>query len=333
MKSRGGYLIAHRAVMSHLVQQNNFGFEIEIQKQRIGDQWKLFKNPQTGISFLFQDFGYRDVLGQAFGVYQHYSQPLIASEKDWLDLKFGSGLAIINRKYDAIDNPKNNAISSYLNAMVDIQLSWEHHFGKWHLGAGIGITHYSNAAIVRPNLGLNTPYLDLTVGYNLGERLRSKKLEKEEVAEYDPLKTTIGLSLIGSVKQNKAGANLPKPYGIVGLRPYVSFGLGPRMKWDSGLDITYNEANRHIDDGPTPSAGSNLQAGVFVGPVFRMNRTEVYIHFGAYFLNQLNVAGWIYNRIGYRYLFSSKWYGLVNIKAHFGKADYIELGIGYRLWD
>ncbi|MCG8578118.1 MAG: acyloxyacyl hydrolase [Flavobacteriales bacterium] len=335
LKSRGGYLIAHRAIMSHLIQNNNYGFELEFSKQRKEQEsWKDLRMPVSGLSILFQDFGYRSVLGQTIGVFQHYSQPLVASPKyGFLDLRFGSGVAYISKKYDPLNNPKNNAIGSHINAVIDVQLAYKKHLGPIHLGMGIGITHFSNAALLQPNLGLNTPYLDFTIGYNFDEREVPLKESIAPEVKKEKLNSTFAFTGIGSSRQNLAGQNLPKSYPVIALQGYYSFALGNKWKWDVGTDLIYNESNRYFfpDEGFT--SAETIQWGLFTGSTVRLHKTEIFINVGYYLLNKINHSGNVYNRIGYRYLFNKYLYGLVGIKAHFGKADYIEFGIGVRFLD
>jgi len=133
LKSKVGFLIAHRAKMEHLPQKNNVGFELAFaQQDNSHTQWdQSYKHPQRGFSVMFQDFGNKDVLGQGYSLFAHTSFPIIQKQGfGFLDFRLGTGFAYVTKRYDVDLNPKNNAIGSHLNGFVNLQFNYNKHF-KW----------------------------------------------------------------------------------------------------------------------------------------------------------------------------------------------------------
>jgi len=54
------------------------------------------------------------------------------------------------------------------------------------------------------------------------------------------------------------------------------------------------------------------------------------IQLGAYLYNKYQISE-VYQVIGLRYRFLPHWIAGLQLKAHLGKADYIQYGIGYKL--
>ena len=61
-----------------------------------------------------------------------------------------------------------------------------------------------------------------------------------------------------------------------------------------------------------------------------IGKAKIVFGMGYYLIDKINPLGRIYNRIGYRYFFKDNLFGLFNIRASFGKADFFEFGIGYK---
>jgi hypothetical protein len=72
------------------------------------------------------------------------------------------------------------------------------------------------------------------------------------------------------------------------------------------------------------------QFGVYAGMSFSYFNSQIVFGLGYYLRDKINPLGRIYNRVGYRYYFNEKWFGLFNIRANFGRADFFEFGVGYK---
>ena len=128
--------------------------------------------PEVSMKVGYQDFNLQEVLGEAF-----YCMPelrIYPLKEDFSFqpvISFATGLAYINRKYDFSDNPTNNAISSSLDNVTAFGLGVEYKASLPHrLYTGIRLTHFSNANVKQPNLGVNLLVAELGYAYQFREK-------------------------------------------------------------------------------------------------------------------------------------------------------------------
>jgi len=328
-----GALIAHRQTMKHLVQKRTNAFELEFSKQDTTDSFwsKRFRHPSKGFSFVFQDYGNREVLGTSFSFFRFKKFPIIQSEKfGFLDFKLGNGISYISKKYDKNENIKNVAIGSHINGLVSFQLNWVKHFNRFYLGTGLEFTHISNASIKTPNQGLNTLTALLTAGFNLQPRKVFHSKSFNDTSNFVRKTDSWLFHVFVGIKQNLPGHLESRNFGVLNLQGLYRLRVSSIWDAEFGIDLTYNEANRwlsEIDPLPVPQA---FQIGAYSGLSLSLYNTQIYFGLGAYGLNPVNPAGWVYNRAGIRVLTNENWNVAIGIRAHVGIADYLEWGLGYR---
>lgn len=335
LKPKAGALLVHRQTMTHLVEDRNFAYELEFSRQNnSGDLWsKAFRNPSSGLSLVYHDYGNTEVLGTSFSIYRFTKFPIYQSEKwGFFDFKLGNGISYISKKYDEFNNKKNIAIGSHINGFVDLELAYSKHYNHFFFGGGVNFSHISNASLKAPNLGLNTLTAFVTAGYNI---------EPREVYDGGPFPVdSIGalrkfskwhFHFIFGLKQNLPDHLAARNFGVAALQALYRKQLSPIWDAEFGADLVYNEANRwFFEVSPAPIYEGFLLGG-YAGASLSLYKTQVYFGLGAYALNLINTAGWVYNRVGLRFLGKGPWNFLIGIKAHVGRADYLEWGVGYRL--
>ncbi|MBI3133124.1 MAG: acyloxyacyl hydrolase [Bacteroidetes bacterium] len=320
--------------MSHLVKDRNTAFELEFSQQdnRHNATADNYRFPSRGFSLQYQDYGYKEVLGSSYTVFQFTKFNLIQTKKfGFLDFRIGSGVAFITKEYEVVTNPKNNAIGSKWNAFVNFQLVYSKTWNNFLFGAGLEMSHYSNAAITMPNLGLNTPLCFVKAGYQLGQR---KVYTTNTDVFIDILPRVVSrfqVNVIGSVKQNLPGYNLSKYLPVIATQVLYRKYLNYKWDFEAGVDVIYCEANRRKYDDKSFTMGETIQVGIYAGAAANFYKSQIFFGLAGYVYNKINPAGWVYNRIGYRYNFNDHWNALVAIKANIGIADYLEMGVGYRL--
>lgn len=322
--------------MAHLPQKNVQGIELNFsQHDHSNTTWtNIYKGAVRGLSFKFQDFGNPDQLGQGFTLFGHTSFPLIQGPKfGFLDFRIGTGMAYLTRKFDTETNPKNNAIGSNINGFVNLLFNYNKHFRWWHIGLGIEFSHYSSSAMKVPNLGLNIPSLNFNAGFNLEERVAFEAGDGKEDSNYEDVMTdAIYVIAFLSAKQNVIKQHEPKTRPVMALQGLYDLKIGKRWKLNTALDIIYNDANRHYYDTSTYTIGETIQFGAFVGASIHFYKAEFATGMGVYFWSPVRPFGMFYHRLGFRYHFTNNLVGTIGIKSHFAIADYLEIGIGYRLW-
>ena len=308
-------ITAHRPTMEHLPKNRSSILELTFQKQDISNsKWSnAYKFPSRGYSIAFQDYGNKEVLGQAISIYRFTKFSLLQNEKiGFIDFKLGNGISFITEKYDPVGNTKNTAIGTHLNGFINC-----------HIGIGFDFTHQSNSAIKAPNLGINTYSGMITLGYDLKKRVRfNSSIPKPEDAK---MRDTPNweVHFFAGIKQNLPNFKVSRTFGVMALQGLYKKQLS--FKWD-----LYSEANRWFYSTTATQFTDALQFGGYVGLAANIYKTQIYFGVGAYAFNPVDAAGWIYNRIGGRYLINDNWNMMVGIKAHLGIADYLEMGVGYR---
>ena len=342
LRAKGGFLIAHRANMAHLPGKNTKAYELEFTKQdTTHNGWNdVYKNPLKGLSIQYQDMGNREVIGVGFSIFAHTTFPLIQRPKfGFLDFRMGTGMGFLTKRYHPEINPKNNAIGSYMNGFVNLGFHWHKYFEHWHIGMSLDFNHYSNSSMVVPNLGLNVPSLGVSIGYDINSRYlyswdKQKAIECSVQNEDYNIRMAqhLRIFVIGSAKQAVPIALEPRSRPVVGISALYSIKTGRRWKVDFGLDAIYNRSNAFRHDTLSHSFGRTVQFGAYVGSSIHYNKAEFALGLGVYFYSPVHPYGYIYNRLGFRYHFTEKLSGIIGIKAHLAIADYLEIGIGYKLW-
>ena len=330
-----GSLLAHRETMVHLVQDRTNVFELEFSRQDTskGVWSKIFKYPSVGLSLAYQDYGNKDVLGTSFTVFRFTKFPIYQSEKwGFVDFRLGSGVSYITKKYNQFNNIKNIAIGSHVNGYINLQFAWSKHFKYFILGAGVDFAHISNASLKAPNQGLNTLTTFASIGYNIENRrvYDQAKFSKDSIAKVRKFSKWHFHFNFG-LKQNLPDHLDSRNFGIAAVQGLYRKQLSAIWDAEFGVDLTYNEANRWFYEiSPVPIYEAFLLGG-YAGMALSVYNTQVYFGLGIYALNLINPAGWVYDRVGIRFLANDNWNFAIGIKAHIGVADYLEWGIGYRL--
>ena len=90
-----------------------------------------------------------------------------------------------------------------------------------------------------------------------------------------------------------------------------------------------NQSLKESDMQNEISQSDIFQAGIYAGYVLPFDRLHFVFGLGGYIKNKLMPNDPIYNRIGLRYLFRNRIQAHFVLKAHYARADYFELGIGY----
>jgi hypothetical protein len=327
IRPKYGFLLPHRAIMTHLVQGHAPAIEIAYIKQTSGHQeWaSKYALPRYGLSAFFSDFGNPEVLGTGFGSFGFIEIPMLRRSSWMLGGKLTAGLSYITKTFDQQQNPKNNAIGSHLNSLVIAGLVINKQFRQSEVSLGIDMTHMSNGATVLPNLGLNIPYL--SVGYT--RYLKALEFHSIDTtkADYQFEKNRFYSSLNLSSKQiyPTGGRN----YFVGSVFTFFHHQFTRKAAIDVGVDIIFNAS--HKDEADFEATFSDVtQVGFFAGYVLPVNAFEYVLGMGYYMRNPINPDGPLYHRFGFRYKVNERIKLNLSIKSHWGKADYFEYGIVYR---
>jgi len=191
---------------------------------------------------------------------------------------------------------------------------------------GIRLTHFSNAAYQKPNLGYNVPSVFLRVKWTAreGNRITSES-DFEESSPYL-------LSIYGGfgVKENfppKSGKRM-----TYSLSNMLEKRISLKSSLAVGMDIFYNGGIEDPDAELNQSTPANkkILLGAFGGYTFHLHKFRILLQAGLYLHDKYKRNGSLYNRFGLRYKITEKLEAGLHLKTHLTVADHFELGFGYR---
>ena len=279
-------------------------------------------NIRKGISFLFIRAGEKNVVGNAFALAYVLRYPLINKALFYLETR--TGITYSSCTYTK-DNYFFNAIGTHLNALIDVALIKHFSFSKWQPFVHLSWNHYSNGALRMPNLGINVPVFGLGLSYQFASSKPDSLIHYEK-----PYKPGIDVLILGGIKQKK----IEGP-----VSPVVTFSFNKLFKeqkssyWLGGFDLIYDKSiqdNLVLLHDTILSASTNVKIGYHMGWVYAVGKLEVDIEIGSYLKNVNFSKEMIFERLAYQYFFNNQFGLRLGLRAHFAKADVIEMGIVWR---
>jgi len=181
-----GKMLNHSTLLAPIIERRSVGGEIFISKQSYGKHhWNSFFNyPEYGISYSYLDLGSPNYAGIAHCIFPHINFRFFNYRNPFnIELKVGVGGAFVEKTYNAETNPLNHAFSTHFNAVLNGKLQGSLKISKnLSLFAGTGITHISNGAYKKPNLGVNilSFFVGLSHSYGKENTFISQKSEVNE---------------------------------------------------------------------------------------------------------------------------------------------------------
>jgi hypothetical protein len=324
-----GFLIAHRPLVTPLQQNKINGFESAVTSQTTGSKpWHhIYGFPEIGLSIALWDLGNPEMLGNSIAVIPYLDFPMTQGRKASLDLKVGWGAGYIQKGFDADNNYKNVAVGSHLNFALILQPHLKLNLSeRISFTGGISLTHYSNGSVATPNLGLNIA--SLTGGLSWRFREPASIQMKQLPVFKKNNRYTVFLAL--SSKQIYPADGPSYLAGTISLNR--SWQLTHKSAFGTGADLFYDHSiYRKMEDQNLKlnSSAEAFRGGVHGSYEMVISDLSVFICMGGYLYSKIN-DGLFYHRVGLRYQLNKKLFATANIKAHWGKADYIEWGIGTR---
>lgn len=324
-----GYLAAHRTGMKNLVKGHMKPLELTYLKLGNTEPWhSRFNSPYWGVSFFYSDFANPEELGWGIGLAPHLTFHFFKTQRYELNCRMGAGLGYVSKTFDRLENFKNIVIGSHVNLFILARLENRFHISdKLDLVGGIGMTHYSNAAFKMPNLGYNFASAYAGVSYLFGEYDNSPPPPPKDRS------TTMEYSVLlafGASENYPIGGDrfMAASLMATALKPF-----GKNGKAGIGHDIFYNSAILQHFERDSTNIGSKaniIQNGLTATYQLELNRLSLQGQFGVYLKTLFKNDGLFYHRVGAHVLITENLLLNITLKTHFAKADYLELGFGYR---
>lgn len=333
-----GNIYKHTNDITHLITGHPEGVLISVNRQTFGEkEWQQAYNyPDYGFSLQYQDFK-NSYLGEAYALGVHYNFYFLNRH---LQFRISQGIGYATHPYDKQDNFKNNAFGSKLMSSNLFLLNFkkENLVGRLGIQGGLMFTHFSNGRIKSPNSGINTYAANIGVNYDLGEKqpqyIRRDSVDNASFRE--PLRYS--LYLRSGVSESPITGSGQYPFYHIGLA--IDKRLGRKSALQLGADVFFSmylkEFIRYSSvaypDRPYLDPDTDYKrVGVFVGHELFINRLSVEAQLGYYVYKPFDYEIDMYQRLGAKYYVTKKLFAGIALKAHGGRAEAIEIGVGARI--
>jgi hypothetical protein len=305
----------------------NLEFKLKLSEKK---KWHtIYNSPEIGFGVSYIDFGNKEILGNAFGIYSQLKVNMFEIKRFSLQYELISGLAYMNKHYDLITNPDNLLIGSSINYYFGIKSEMQLRLSdRINLTGGFVLNHFSNGRLVMPNRGINTYSFMAGIKYKLNSEEHKSQPETCIVNEGLP-KNTVVFSQ-GLVSASK---NYDKDFYCASLAYNYNFINKEIIHIGAGLDVFYNGLVHYTAPGSEETVINETDAiysGLHGSFSVKTGRSEMLLNVGTTVLKKdkiNNVNHFI--RVGLRYFLRKNIIVSATLKAFDFRADFIEWGVGY----
>lgn len=325
------FVMNHSVNMAHLANQRPMGVEVDVMRRTFGKkQWEqVHRYPVIGYSFLYMHMDPAKPLGDSYSAIIYYGKKFLQRRSVYLSFRFGLGAAYIEKRFDRENNYQNNLISSRINYALNGRLFFHWDFTPhWSMNLGFGLMHYSNGAMKVPNLGINLPGVHAGISFTPQP---VKHFIKDAGMADSLVKKVVQLNLVlaGGLKQVYPTGG--PSYFASTISFYANKIVAHRSALNIGTDLFYDASGKVLD---TLQAGKSatryFKWGLTAGHEFLIHRISLLTQLGFYLYDPLKVNKLLYQRVGLKYRICPKAFISMSLKTHFGQADYVEWGLGYK---
>lgn len=332
-----GFMINHHLEMK-IFNAHFPSFEINLGKETYGrERWQaLYGYPFIGISYWYSQMGNSTFLGSANAVFPYVNYPIIRNTKHELNFRVGLGLAYLTKRFDRLENYKYIAIGSHVNAAINLQAEYRWRFDpRMNFAVGLALMHFSNGSTKTPNYGINTPSLNLAFAYRLSKEntyLNKKLIPSLYTFEFPGVKS-IDFSLGATAAYKDMGSEYGRTFMIYNFYGTVTKQFTYKSTAGIGLDVTYNESDYYFADlNSIPYESNSELLRIGIGPIYQLSMSKLSYIFGlGFYLKGKLVPETSYFRVGLQYQITKGLFANLTLRTHFGQADFVGIGLGYKM--
>lgn len=324
-----GFLYGHTDDAKNL-QAHTLGIELQFTRSKIENRtWtRGFKAPKVGWNLLYMNLGNPTLTGHAFGIGPNFETAFKINKTSDFSCRMGTGFAYLSRKFDRFENRRNMAIGSNINGIIQMLFLYNKNLPRTQITAGFGLTHFSNASVRVPNLGVNMPSLYFST------YIKSKTINRNSFIA-DTMEDHKYSIYISFARNERSLAN-PHQF-VIGHAAWLrQKRLTSVRSWHYGADI-FLDKTHHFANFPTESLKGlspeqMTELGVRAGYFWRISKVDLSTDVGIYLYKPSKNKAFTYQMIGIKYNLTERLFLQSSLKIHFGTADFFEWGIGYK-WD
>lgn len=352
---------AHYPAVEVSIYQNTYG----------KNEWEAVYNyPYIGVTLYHANFGINfehnaevgEALGSVFALYPFINYPLNPDENSQITFKLGVGLGFLTKPFDNLNNYHNFSIGSHLNAAVNLSFEYRQRITPRLMSvASFGLTHFSNGSTKLPNYGLNT----FSIAWGMAYYLRKPRvnLTPAQRPEYKPFefdhKHWFSVDLdygIGFKNVSQTlGGDSTHFYRVHELSTYLLAQFTQYSRAGVSLSAALDLSDQTLPDHFRDQNGLHIKKFNFntgqndIYDISTLQMTKINLGL-CYVMNMERLAfffevGWhlrynnftdfskgnVYQKVKCRYQVYDNVYAHLSLMTHFGRADYLCFGLGYRL--
>ncbi len=328
------YIWKHFSGMGDEVNNPARSYEINLGWKTSGELlWhQLYNRPSYGIGFFFCNLNNPKVYGEVRSGFLFMEFPFSERLSAQSKLKVSLGLAHFNRYYDPVSNPLNLNIGNSLNVHFNLNYSLFFRLSdRLLLAPGLSFTHFSNGAYKKPNRGFNLFDLNLTLRHitkaPAGRTMES--IVDEKKSSFIKKQKLFMVYSIGFMQRDVGDPT----YMARSLTLNHTLQTGPRGRWGIGIDLSYDDHSREIirERSDDYKYKEYFRLGVYASHDILFDRLSVLLNLGSYLYYGVSPDSKLFSRIGLRYSLGRSLHAQLALKAHRGRADHVQWGLGYSL--
>lgn len=295
-----------------------------------------YNYPVYGFGLYASSF-HKEEIGTPNALYGFVSIPIAphALPKWDFSYRIALGLASNFHPYNREKNPTNILLGSQRNVFIDLGFQANYILSnRFQLGAGFAFHHFSNGSIRQPNKGINLIPFTLSATYRPGGLHRVQQSREQIKNLHFEENSQVHIHYAAGIKEFEP--NDDKQYFKSTMGAYWSHSVGPKWRLGAGADLFYSHSGKDI--AIAGDQAGELSALLSGGPAFYIDHVltrALYISGNVGWYAHRNAFNGetkpVFLRIGVRYNVFHNTYAGVSIKAHMGKADFIEWTLGYTL--
>ncbi len=336
-KAYFGFLYAHHLELERY--NAHFpAFEINIHQLTYGKhEWeRAFNYPIIGVGFWYSGLGGSREVGSAFALMPYINFPLVKNKDFSFNFRFALGAGYLTNRFDPVSNYKNLAIGSHLNAAVNLMFEARYRINTYlTASAGVCLQHFSNGSLKEPNYGLNAP-----MG-SLGLAFKPARENKSITDRFYPPTEPFSAILTRSVEFNFGAAigykNMQQVFGenyfVYHIYENTFYQVSRKSKWGIGFDASYDPSHIDVLEKKGIPVDNHLQIirpGINAAYQLVLSKIGFIFNLGLYLGGAERSNGPLYEKLSFQYNFSRNFFANVMLKVHFGRADYVGWGVGYK---
>jgi hypothetical protein len=323
-------------------------FSVKVSTQTSGSKdWEqLYKYPYWGAGAYIASFYNPEEIGVPIAIYGFVNAPFIRKDKFTFNYEMGLGLMFNWKSFDPITNKYNSSIGAEESVIVDAGLNLAYALtDNFDISAGFSLSHFSNGALKKPNLGLNTIAPRISIKYNfydpqtftMHEITPFSKKNEWTFSIYGGAKNVIFDTINFDIIEKYEGVYYPELGFSLGYNRQIShkskIGLGITSSFDGSVEaqiaIDHNEIEPRIG-----KFSDKLLVSVYPSYELVMHKVSIILQPSFYiFRQELDYQSPAFHqRIGIKYHFTDHLFAGITLRAYkYHVSDFIEWTLGYRI--